>query len=316
MHLTLRQLRYFVEIARSRSFSRAAEHLSVAQPALSQNIAALEEELGAKLFDRHARGVELSAAGQRLYARAIELLASFDSLRDHVEERQPRPCGPVRVSIAGSLAAVVIAPLLRRVTELYPDVELTVGEGLSFEVRMQVESGEAHLALMPSPSELHGMESLPVFEERFMLFGAYDAMRREPKQLPFAEVAKRPLAAPDRAHDLRKIIERAANSINQPLDVRYELNSPPMLVAVVKEGLAYAVLPVSACMEAVAAKSVAGRLITEPELSRVQALVWPKDRPLTPAAAAVRDAIAYVMAELVRDERLHGRLLDTSHTNF
>ncbi|WP_051242632.1 LysR family transcriptional regulator [Azohydromonas australica] len=316
MHLTLRQLRYFVEIARSRSFSRAAEHLSVAQPALSQNIAALEAELGAKLFERHARGVELSEAGHRLYARAVELLAGFDSLRDHVEGRPVRPSGPVRVSIAGSLAAVVIAPLLRRVTDLYPDVELTVTEALSFEVRRQVESGEVHLALMPGASELLGMEALPVFEERFMLFGTYGAMRREPKQLPFAEVVQRPLAAPDRGHDLRKIIERAASSLNQPLDVRYELNSPPMLVAIVKEGLAYAVLPVSACIEAVAAKSVAGRLIVEPELTRVQALVWPKDRPLTPAAAAVRDAIAHVMAELVRDERLHGRLLDTTYINF
>jgi len=228
MQITLRHLRYFVEIARSRSFSRAAERLNIAQPALSQNIAALEEELGSKLFERHARGVALSAEGTRLYARAVDLLAGFDVLKDHVKGREARPAGTVRLSIAGSLASVLIAPLLRTMAQEFPEIELIASEGLSSEAQAHVKSGRADLALMPSPSELQGMESMPVFEERFMLFGAYDVMRSEPEQLPFAEVARRPLVAPDGAHDLRKIIERAAMAIDQQLDIRYELNSTPM----------------------------------------------------------------------------------------
>ena len=87
MNITLRQLRYFVEIANSRSFSRAAEHLSIAQPALSQNIAALEAELGAVLFKRHARGIALSEAGQLLLTQALDLLARTDSLKEGLEGR-------------------------------------------------------------------------------------------------------------------------------------------------------------------------------------------------------------------------------------
>jgi LysR family nitrogen assimilation transcriptional regulator len=309
VHVTFRQLRYFVEIARSRSFSRAAELLSIAQPALSQNIAALEDELGTRLFKRHARGVELSAAGQRLYARAIELLAGLDALKGDVEGKESLPSGAVRVAIAGALAGVVVAPLLKAVGAAYPAIGLAVSEGMSSETRAQVESGRVHFALLPSPAELQGMESLPLLEEHFMLFGAYAAMRREPRQLSFAKVAQRPLAAPDRAHDLRKIIERAATAIDQPLDVRYELNSPPMLIALVKEGLAYAILPPSACVEAVAAKSIAGRPVVKPLLSRVQAIVWPRDRPLTPAAAAVKDVLIQVVTQLVARGGLHGRLV-------
>jgi LysR family nitrogen assimilation transcriptional regulator len=313
MHLTLRQLRYFVEIARSGSFSRAAEHLSVAQPALSQNIAALEETLGSRLFERHARGVDLSPAGHRLHARALELLAGFDALKDHVDGREARPSGIVRVVLAGSVSTAVIASLLGRVAERYPGIELAVAEGVSTEARVQIESGQAHLALMPGPAELQGMETLPVFEERFLMMGAYAAMQGEPAEVRFAEVAQRRLAAPDRAHDLRKVIERAAGAIYQALDVRYELNSPPMLTAVVKAGLAFAIMPASICREALAAGSIAARPIVEPELTRVQALVWRRDRALAPASVAVRDVIVEIVAELVTGGALDGRLIGPLH---
>ncbi|MBU2408939.1 MAG: LysR family transcriptional regulator, partial [Gammaproteobacteria bacterium] len=189
MNISLRQLRYFIEVAQSRSFSRASEHLSIAQPALSQNIAALEDDLGVKLFKRHARGVDLSPAGQRLLERAGDILAGVDSLKSLMQGREAAPSGTVRLSIAGSVAGVIVAPLLSAVAQDFPEVHLTVIEGLSFESRALVESGQAHLAVMPSPSELQGMEALPLFEECFMVFGAPAMMRRRPKVMSFAQVA-------------------------------------------------------------------------------------------------------------------------------
>ncbi|WP_011301868.1 LysR substrate-binding domain-containing protein [Cupriavidus necator] len=313
MNITLRQLRYFVEIAQSRSFSRAAERLRVAQPALSQNISSLEDSLGAKLFERHARGVEISPAGERLLTSAIDILARTDALKDDIDGRASLPTGSVRLSIAGSIAGAVIAPLLGAVAREYPGIEVTVRESMSFESRALVESGQAHLALMPSPSEIQGMASIPLYEERFMLYGTRAAMRRKPETMTFAEVAELPLAAPDGAHDLRKIIERAANAIGRSLDVRYELNSPQMLIALARDGLAYVVMPPSACLEAVAAKSIVGRPVTEPDLTRIQALVWPGDRPLSPAAAAIRDLIAHIVGDLVERGALPGRTVGATY---
>ena len=313
MNITLRQLRYFVEIAQSRSFSRAAERLRIAQPALSQNISSLEDTLGAKLFERHARGVEISPAGERLLTSAIDILARTDALKDDIDGRASLPTGSVRLSIAGSIASAVIAPLLGAVAREYPGIEVTVHESMSFESRALVESGQAHLALMPSPSEIQGMASMPLYEERFLLYGTRAAMRRKPETMTFAEVADLPLAAPDGAHDLRKIIERAANAIGRTLDVRYELNSPQMLIALARDGLAYVVMPPSACLEAVAAKSIVGRPVMEPELTRIQALVWPEDRPLSPAAAAIRDLIAHLVGDLVESGALPGRSVGATY---
>ncbi|SDY34603.1 transcriptional regulator, LysR family [Variovorax sp. YR266] len=312
MNITLRQLRYFVEIANSRSFSRAAEHLSIAQPALSQNISALEADLDVILFKRHARGVGLSDAGQLLLTESVQLLARADSLKARLAGREVRPSGVVRLSIVGSLAGALMGPLVRAIAQDYPDIELTVREGLSSEVRAQVESGAAHLAVMPSPSELQGMESLPIFEESFMLFGARAAMRRLPPEIPFAQVAALPLAEPDRAHDLRKIIERVANATGHKLDVRYELNSPALLVSVVREGLAYSVMPPSACQDAVTSKAIVGQRVVTPELTRMQAIVWPRDRPLGLAATAVRCTLIDVVHRLLQEGQLQGRIASAS----
>lgn len=307
--MTLRQLRYFVEIARSRSVTQAAQALAIAQPALSGHIAALESELGVKLFERHSKGVELSEAGERLYRRALDLLASFDGLKREVSESDARPVGKVRLSIAGAIAGVVAAPLLRAVSERYPEIELSVTDGLSSEIQMQIESRAVDLGMMPGASELPGMHAQPLLEERFMYFGAPSLMRDEPEFPTFEEIARRPLAAPDRAHDLRKLIERVATSAGLTLDVRYELNSTALLIGVVKEGLAYAVLPYSACLDPVGSGALARRPIDCPQLARVQAIVWLRERPLTPAAAAVRDECARTVSQLVRDGKLEGRLV-------
>jgi len=211
MHITLRQLKYFVEIARSRGFSRAAQQLGIAQPALSQNIAALEDELGAKLFERHAKGVDLSPEGQRLYERSVALISSFDALRGDVHGRDVLPAGPVRLMVAGSVAGVVIAPLLHAVASRYPGIRLTVSDGLSSEARMQVEAGHAQLGLMPSPSEMQGMEAMPVFEERFMAGPSRLSVRADARRegRPSSQ-AGAPL--PPTGTGLRRLKERANRS--------------------------------------------------------------------------------------------------------
>lgn len=309
MSITLRQLRYFVEIAQCQSFSQASQRLFIAQPALSQNISTLEKQLGTLLLERHARGVRLTPAGERLLTGAKEMLEKADSLKELAVGHAQTPTGAVHLSLAGSLARVIVGPLLREVSTKYPGVRLTIREGLSFEVRNHVESGSADLAVMPSPSEIPGMASLSIYEERFMLFGSSVTMRGKPKAMRFAHVAKLPLAVPDGAHDLRKVVERAANTMNHQLDIRYELNSPQMLIAIANEGLAYTIMPAAACLDAMRARTVVGRAIIEPELSRVQAIVWSHHRPLAPTAQVVCATIKQVVADLVLKEKLPGRTI-------
>lgn len=310
MSMTLRQLKYFVEIAHCGSLSRAALRLHIAQPALSQNIAAMESALGAQLFERHAKGVYLTAEGRNVFSRAQRILEDFATLEGSVVTDTATLAGRVRVFLVGSLAGVTAAPLLAEVARRHPRIELLVTDGLSSYAKVQIESGAAQLALMPGAAGLTGCRHVPVLQEQFLLVGAKRLMGRSSQAVSFAQVSKCMLAAPDRAHDLRQVIEHVAQVADRTLDVRYELNSPGLLLSVVKSGLAFAVLPYSVCEDAILAGAVGVRPIRAPEISRTQSLVWPEARPLSGATEAVREALVRVLRELIKEGRLGGSLIE------
>lgn len=302
--MTPRQLKYFVEIVDSGSLSNASQSLGVAQPALSQHIAAMEGTLGVKLFERHARGMKTTAEGMRLYERALSILGQIGRLRDDVHDSDAAPRGEVRLAIAGALATVLVAPLLRAIESRYPDIRLSLVEGLSTRVASLIESRSVDLAVFPGASEMAGMEALPVFTEHLYLFGADDSGPGQTGPIRFAEIGDRPLVAPDRAHDLRRMIEREAMAQNLRLNVRYELNSASMITAIVKEGLAFAILPRSAFPGILQSVPIQARRITSPELFRAQSIAWPSDRALTPAAKVVRSIVIDAVTEMQGDGRL------------
>jgi len=307
MKLTHRQLKYFVEIARCGSITTAATTLRIAQPALSHHIASIEEELGVVLFERHARGVKLTAEGKRLLDRASSILRQLDRLKDDVRSGgQPR--GPVNLCIAGAVASVLAAPLYRLLESQTPEVRLLLTTGMSTEVRVLVEARRADLALMPTAFELPGLEAHPAFEEAFFLFGSRELFGSEAGPIRFADIGMRPLVQPDRDHDLRKLIERTALSLNCPLNVRYELNSTELSRALVGEGLACSIMPRNVYAH-LNGGDVIAREIVEPSLTRIQSVVWAADNPLTAAGQAVHDALLDVIVSLIEDGTLKARLL-------
>lgn len=309
MRTTLRQLRYFVVIARECSLSRAATQLGVAQPALSQNMRALEEDMGAPLFQRHAKGMALTPEGERLVGEAQRLLGEVGELPARVTGRVAEPTGRVRLALADSLSGVLVAPLIAAVRERFPAVTLALTDGMSSDTHKQLESGQLDLALIPGADSLFGVEALPIFEEHFMLFGAAVAMQGMPRRLTLTQALTHPLAAPDRAHDLRQCIDRAAAGRGLTANICYELNSPPMLIGVVKAALARAILPPGPCLDALASGEIAGRPVAAHELHRVQSLVWPRNGATAPAVAAVRATLAELVPHALRGGVLHGRLL-------
>jgi len=303
-----RQLRYFVAIARSGSISQAAAALHIAQPSLSQHMAAIEEELGVPLLSRHARGVTLTPAGQRLFDRASAILRQLDHLPDEVAAVQGLPRGEVRLGMDGSIAAVVIAPLYRAMEARYPDVRVFVVTGLSHQMRQVVEARSVDLALMPNAFELPSLLSEPVYEEHFCLFGVRGSFARGQRRIRFDDIGDRPLVAADRHHDQRKLIERVANARKRSLNVRYEVNDADLTRALVRGGLAQAVLPCNAFAAADGRHGVQSLDITDPPLNRIQSIAWPAGTPLTPAADATRQCLHDTISDLIERRVLQGRL--------
>jgi len=306
--MTPRQLKYFIEIARSGSITTAANALHIAQPALSHHIAAMEEELDVVLFDRHARGVKLTVAGQRLLERATSILRQMDRLKDDVQDASTQPRGLVSLCIVNSVSLILAAPLLRLLERRAPQVQLQLSSAMSREAHALVEAGRVDLALLPTGAESPRMQAVPAFEERLCLFGRQHLFGDARGPMPFREIGDRPLIAPDHHHDLRKMIERTALAQNCPLNVRYQLSSADLLRSLVKAGLGFSIMPRNAFPDD-EARGIVVREIVDPDMARTQSIVWMADHALTPAGEAVRNALLELIAELIDNGTLKARLL-------
>ena len=135
-----RQLRYFVAVARTRHFGRAAEQLHIAQSPLSQAIRQLEGQLGAPLFERTTRRVDLTPAGEALLPDAVRILASVDAARDQVRHVAAGALGRIRVGATGLATYRHVPDIVRRLTAELPGLALT------FTTEMLTPSLEAALA--------------------------------------------------------------------------------------------------------------------------------------------------------------------------
>ena len=148
--MELRHLRYFVAIAEEQSFTGAAERLWVAQPGLSTQIRRLEEELGVKLFERHTRGVDLTAAGKLFLERARVALAAADDVRAVGSDLASDVVGAVRLGIATRPKSDLVPSLLAHFGAMRPDVEMTVVEAFGGTLLRDLRDGRLDAMVTPS----------------------------------------------------------------------------------------------------------------------------------------------------------------------
>lgn len=150
--MDLRQLRYFLTVAQAGHITRAAEELGMQQPPLSQQIKALETELGMPLFRRHPRGVSLTDAGRRLQDEAGRLLADFEAMRARMLSLSDGRHGPLSVGFTSSAATHAFTPeTLRACRRRYPGIALTVRENNAAEITEAVATARLHCGFLRVP---------------------------------------------------------------------------------------------------------------------------------------------------------------------
>jgi len=168
----LRQLRYFVTVAEELHFGRAAARLQMTQPPLSQTIFALEELLGAALFDRNRRGVALTAAGAALLPEARRLLAQASELPGLVQRAALGETGRLVLAFVSSADYSVLPPFLRAYRAAYPHVQIALQEATSDLQLDSLLNGriDAGLLIPPLPDKARAvLDYLPVLKEPLIL---------------------------------------------------------------------------------------------------------------------------------------------------
>lgn len=149
--MELRQLRQFVTLAETLNFHRAAEALNMTQPPLSLSIRKLEEELGAPLFLRHARGVTLTEAGEAALPSAREALAAAEAAGQAVRQAAGGERGRIRLGFVGSATYGLVPAVVPLFRERHPAIELSLKEATSLEGLRGLEEGALDVALVRTP---------------------------------------------------------------------------------------------------------------------------------------------------------------------
>ena len=166
--ITLRQLRYLSSLARLKHFGRAAEDCAVSQPALSMQIRELEREIGTELVERRPGEIALTDTGQEVAERAERILAATRDLVDFAHHRDLLS-GRLKLGIIPTLAPYVLPRVLPRLQKDYPQLRLEVRETQTKQLLEELTRGELDCAMLALPAEGADVETLPLFDDPFVL---------------------------------------------------------------------------------------------------------------------------------------------------
>ncbi len=298
--MELRQLRYFLAIAEHGTFSKAASKVFVAQSALSHQLAQLEDELGARLFERSRRGAELTEAGVVFHAYALSILRQVEDAASSVSGLTDSPAGKVVFGIPHSASQALALPLLNAVRQELPKVQLELTEELTGNLTRQLLAGSLHMAILFDDGALDDFISEPLVAEKMSLIYRADAGDKQTRaNISFREALAKPLILPAQPHGVRPLIEQqAAQAGLLAPNVVAEISSISILRTSLLAGLGCTILPVMPLKAELDSGALVARSIRAPGVQRVVALCRSRHIPLSTAAASVGALAAKVVRAL------------------
>ena len=301
-----RRLANFVAIVECGSLTRAAERMHVAQPALSQQVAALEAELGKPLLVRTHRGVTVSAAGRALYTNAQSLLCQLKQLESEVRAAGDFISGSVSVGLPVSCAALFSMPLMEAVLQKYPHILLRISENLSGLLGELILNNRLDIAMLYASAGSEGLVRKPMLIERMCLVcqksvGPAGAAS-EPVEL--ASLSDIPLVLPSHSNGLRALVDAAYARHGLKPKIVAELDSLPSLRAAAKRGVAATILPRSAAHGG--SPNLIVREIVEPTIERTIVLCRPAAGAPSQPIVAIEALLIETLQDLVKSGRWKG----------
>ena len=279
--MDVRQLDYFAHVADAGSFSRAARLLSVAQPALSRQIRALEVELRQTLFLRNGRGVTLTPAGTLLLAHARGILQQVRRARSELDESRSAPVGRVALGVPPSVGRVLSGPLVAEFRKRFPRADISIAEGLTVHILEWLTMGRVDVGIVYNPPPSASVELRPFIDQPLCLIGPKQKRAGSAASVELRHLPKHPLIIPTRPHTIRMLVESRLSALGLKPAIALEIDGIRAILDLVARGHGYAVLPRHALIEAGVGSKLSAWPIVRPALHSVMAVATSPQRPLT-----------------------------------
>jgi len=241
--MQIHQIRYFCAVARTGSFTRAAQQEHLAQPSLSQQVRKLEDELGTQLFDRLGRSVRLTSFGETFLPRAEAILRQVDDAKHEIEEMAGVERGRVVVGAIPTIAPYFLPQRLATFSRKFAEIQVSVVEELTAELLDQVQNGTVDLALLVLPITVGHFVCQELFRERLHLVVPENHRLARHKAVHLKQIEKDPFLLLKDGHCFRENTLSACGRARLQPNVVFESGQFTTILAMVAGGTGVSVVP-------------------------------------------------------------------------
>jgi DNA-binding transcriptional LysR family regulator len=248
--MEIRQLRAFVAIAESGTFTAGAQRVHVTQAAISMQIRQLENELGAKLFIRAPRRVILTEAGEHLLQRARLILREHDAALDEIAELAGAKKGRLRIGSSSANVAIETLPkLLRELYKQHSQAEVTIGSGTSEALVQQILAGELDLAFVSLPVEARGIQTERLAQDQLVAIASPRHRLAKQRTVSAYSLAGEKLILGERGGNTRRLIDQFFSQAGVSLNVTMELSRQAAIRRMVEADMGVGIVPFHSARE-------------------------------------------------------------------
>lgn len=283
--MDFRQIHYFISLYEEGTVTRAAHRLNIVQPALSMQIAKLEEDLGQRLFERTKQGMVPTAAGRQMYRLFMPMMRDFSNAWAQMRSSEGAIRGHVNIGLIASITEGVLVDVLSEFSSKYPEVEVSVADGYTSVLVERVTAGQLDAAIVNKPRRPLALDIEHIVDEEMVLITGPDFDTEVPSGLTLRELSTLglALALPTRGHGLRLNIDNFAEAEGIELAPKFEIDSLVATVKLVAQAQVATIVPRVAVHRQLSDGSLRAHTITSPRLVRRVVSVSHPRRPLSPA---------------------------------
>lgn len=280
--MELRQIKYFIEVAKREHVTEAANHLHVAQSAVSRQIANLEAELGVDLFIREGRNVRLTAIGEVFLEKMEQALLLIEDAKQVINEYTDPEKGTIYIGFASSLALYILPTVISAFRKAYPNVNFKLVQGNYYELKESVIKGKTNMALLaPVPMQEKRLKGKVLSTESIVALIPANHPKANQKSLKLHQLRNENFIMFPENYILRDIIVKACEQIGFKPTISFEGDDIDAIKGLVSAGLGISLVPESTLIEALPRSTV--RIpVKEPIVTRTVGIIIPEDRELLP----------------------------------
>lgn len=302
--MEFKQLKYFVSVAKYGSISAAAEKNYISQPALGLQIKKLEDNLGTSLFNRHARGINLTEKGKFFMDYAQKVLSLIEETETAMKNLNDVISGSLSISVTPTLGRAIVPDLIEKASTLQNKLTLTFGQSFSDEVKEQIDTDQADIGFSYNFIQDDKYASFPLFSEEMYLVGHPIVLDKFGPEISFDVLAELPMLLDKKYHANRKWLEKIAVKQGFNLSAAMEIDAVDIKSEILLKKERCTVAPYGLYLNLIQKGRLSACRIVRPEIIRTMFFVCSREKIKTPSVLWLYETILELIDEKVEEGNL------------